>query len=228
MSKYDYDPGNSRLTSYKTQSDKLTARIDWNLNKNNTFTIKYNYLKSSRDIAASNSGAPGGNRQPGSTSMPFSGSGYTINNNFNIVLAELNTRFAGKSSNKLQVGFTQLRDFRASLSGKDFPLVDIMNGQGQTYTSFGYEPFTYNNLLNTDVYQLQDILPCIRGRTRSLLERRIIIRNSRTALHQTMPAHTVSTHSPIFITAPITVLPIRFFTTCSTQLQKTAPSLCLR
>ncbi|HNP23563.1 MAG TPA: carboxypeptidase regulatory-like domain-containing protein [Panacibacter sp.] len=163
MSKYDYDPGQFQAYSYKTQSDKLTARIDWNLNKNNTFTIKYNYLKSSRDIAASNSGAPGGNRQPGSTSMPFSGSGYTINNNFNIVLAELNTRFAGKSSNKLQVGFTQLRDFRASLSGKDFPLVDIMNGQGQTYTSFGYEPFTYNNLLNTDVYQLQDIFTMYKG-----------------------------------------------------------------
>ena len=37
--------GNSRLTVTKTQSDKLTARIDWNLNKNNTFTIKYNYTE---------------------------------------------------------------------------------------------------------------------------------------------------------------------------------------
>jgi len=75
----------------------------------------------------------------------------------------LNTRFGNRSSNKLQVGYTALRDFRASLAGADFPLVDIMNGQGQTYTSFGYEPFTYNNLLNTDIYQFSDIFTWYKG-----------------------------------------------------------------
>ncbi|QEC67756.1 TonB-dependent receptor [Panacibacter ginsenosidivorans] len=163
IDKYGYDPGSFQGYSYDTYSDKITAKIDWNINRNNTFTIKYNYLKSYRDIAASNSGAPGGNRQPGSTSLPFSGSGYRINNNFNILIAELNTRFGNRSSNKLQFGYTALRDFRASLAGGDFPLVDIMNGQGQTYTSFGYEPFTYNNLLNTDIYQLSDIFTMYKG-----------------------------------------------------------------
>ncbi|NNV56554.1 TonB-dependent receptor [Limnovirga soli] len=160
---YGYNPGEYQGYSYKTKSDKLTAKIDWNINTKNTFTIKYNYLKSSREIAASNSGAPGGNRQPGATSLPFSGSGYVINNNFNILIAELNTRFNNRMSNKLQVGITQLRDFRASLAGADFPLVDIMNGQGQTYTSFGYEPFTYNNVLNTDIIQFSDIFTMYKG-----------------------------------------------------------------
>jgi hypothetical protein len=160
---YGYNPGLYQGYSYKTKSDKLTAKIDWNINTKNTFTIKYNYLKSSREIAASNSGAPGGNRQPGATSLPFSGSGYVINNNFNILIAELNTRFNNRMSNKLQVGITQLRDFRASLAGADFPLVDIMNGQGQTYTSFGYEPFTYNNVLNTDIIQFSDIFTMYKG-----------------------------------------------------------------
>lgn len=163
IDKYGYDPGPFQGYTYETYSDKITARIDWNIDNHNTFTIKYNYLKSFREQAASNSGAPGNNRQPGATTMPFRGSGYVINNNFNIVLAELNTRFSNGSSNKLQVGYTALRDFRNSLSGADFPLVDIMNGIGQTYTSFGYEPFTYNNKLNTDVYQLQDIFTLYKG-----------------------------------------------------------------
>jgi hypothetical protein len=157
VSKYKYNPGEYQGYNYRTQSDKITARIDWNINRSNKFTIKYNYLKSFADIPASNSGAPNGNRQPSNNGLPFSGSGYTINNNFNIVIAELNTRISNKASNKLQVGYTALRDFRNSLAGSDFPLVDILNPQGQTYTSFGYEPFTYHNLLNTDIYQLSDI-----------------------------------------------------------------------
>lgn len=165
MSKFGYNPGSYDGYNYETQSDKLTVRLDWNIDTRNKFTLKYNYLKSSRNIAASNSGAPGGNRQPGDFGLPFSGSGYTINNNFNIVIAELNTKFSNSMNNKLQVGYTALRDFRASLAGGDFPLVDILNPvNGRTLTSFGYEPFTYNNVLNTDVFQVSDIFTFYKGR----------------------------------------------------------------
>ncbi len=163
IQKYNYNPGNYQNYNYNTYSDKLTARLDWNVGKNSTFTLKYNYLKSYRDISASNSGAPNGNRQPSNTGLPFSGSGYRINNNFNIVIGELNTRFSNRVSNKLQVGYTALRDFRSSLSGADFPLVDILNGLGQSYTAFGYEPFTYNNVLNTNVFQFSDIVTVYKG-----------------------------------------------------------------
>jgi outer membrane receptor for ferrienterochelin and colicin len=164
MSKYGYNPGEYQGYNYRTHSDKLTVKLDWNINKANTLSLKYNYLKSFRDLPASNSGAPGGNRQPGNNGLPFSGSGYTINNNFNIFIAELNTRISNKISNKLQVGYSAIRDFRASLAGGDFPLVDILNPVGQTYTSFGYEPFTYNNLLNSDIYQLSDVFTYYAGK----------------------------------------------------------------
>ncbi len=163
ISKFGYDPGSYDSYNYRTESKKATVRFDWNVDSKNTFTIKYNYLQSLKDQPASNSGAQG-SRQPSNTGMPFSGNGYTINNNFNIFIAELNTRFSNRANNKLQIGYTALRDFRASLSGsKDFPLVDIMNGQNQTYTSFGYEPFTYNNKLNTDIFQFSDIFTFYKG-----------------------------------------------------------------
>lgn len=172
ISKFGYDPGAFQGYNFKTYSEKVTAKIDWNVNNKNTFTIKYNYLKSYADQFASTS-RPGNtgisNRgivtggQPGLNSMPFYGSGYTINNNFNIFIAELNTRFSNKASNKFQIGYTALRDFRTPHSTQDFPFVDILNGNGQIYTSFGYEPFTYNNLLNTDVYQLSDIFKLYKG-----------------------------------------------------------------
>lgn len=163
ISKFGYDPGSYDNYNYRTESDKITVRMDWNINKNNSLTVKYNYLKSLRDVAASNSGAQG-SRQPSVTGLPFSGNGYVINNNFNIYIAELNTRFSNRATNKLQIGYTALRDFRTPLAnGNPFPLVDILNGNGQTYTSFGYEPFTFNNKLSSDIYQLSDNFTFYKG-----------------------------------------------------------------
>jgi Carboxypeptidase regulatory-like domain len=160
--KFNYDPGQFQGYTQKTESNKLTAKIDWNINPKNTLTLKYNYLKSFADQFASTSrnGFTGfiSGGQPGNFSMPFQGSGYRINNNFDIFIAELNTRFSNKWVNKFQAGYTRLRDFRTSQgSSQTFPLVDILSGNN-IYTTFGYEPFTYNNLLNTDAYQISDIV----------------------------------------------------------------------
>lgn len=164
---FGYDAGPFQGYSQKTQSDKITAKIDWNINSRNTLTLKYNYLKSSADQFASTSRngfsgfVTGG--QPGNTSMPFQGSGYVINNNFNIFIAELNTRFSNKIVNKFQVGYTALRDFRTTQGNSELPLVDILLN-GNIYTTFGYEPFTYNNKLNTNTFQISDILTYYMGK----------------------------------------------------------------
>ena len=111
------------------------------------------------DFKVANSGSinSSNGRRPGVTALPFFGAGYVINNNADIFLGELNTRFSNSANNKLQIGYTKLRDFRSSLSNGNFPLVDILDGNGQPYTSFGYEQYTYGNKLNTDVFQFNDI-----------------------------------------------------------------------
>ena len=162
--RFGYNPGEFEGYNNRTQSDKITVKIDWNINDNNRLTLKYNYLKSFRDAGVSSSGVLSGSRSPGTNALPFSGSGYTINNNFNIFIAELNTKLGNKLNNKLQFGYSALRDFRASLAGSDFPLVDIQNPQGQTTTTFGYEPFTYNNKLNSNITQFSDIVTLYAGK----------------------------------------------------------------
>lgn len=161
--KYGYETGPFENYTFDTHSDKITARVDLNINKKNTLNVNYYYLKSYRNVPPSNSGAINGNRQPSTTAMPFFSSSYVINNNFNIVIAELNTRISNSVSNKVQVGYNQLRDFRSSPGGI-FPLVDIANGNGSTFTSFGYEPFTAFNVLNTDTWQFNDILNWYKGK----------------------------------------------------------------
>lgn len=164
--KYGYDAGAFEDYQLRTQSDKITTKIDWNINDKNTLSVKYFYLKSLRDVYPSNSGAPGGNRQPGTTTLPFFSSFYTINNNFNILIGELNTRFSSSVANKLTIGYQALRDFRTSPGGGAFPLVDIQSGTSTSkdLTAFGYEPFTANNVLNTDIYQLSDNVTIYKGK----------------------------------------------------------------
>ncbi len=164
QTKYGYNAGAYENYQLRTQSDKIAAKLDWNINDNNTLSVKYFYLKSFRDVPPSASGSQNG-RSPSFTTLPFFSSYYTINNNFNILIGELNTRISNKFANKLTIGYQALRDFRTSPGGGSFPLVDILNSTGtNTLTSFGYEPFTANNVLNTDTYQFSDNFSIFAGK----------------------------------------------------------------
>jgi Carboxypeptidase regulatory-like domain/TonB dependent receptor len=167
-SKYNFDPGAFQGYSFKTNSYKVDIRVDYNISSSSTLTLKYNYLKSYQDEFASTSRAVGagglvGGQSPGTFAMPFFSSGYRINNDLDIYIAELNTRFGNSASNKMQIGYTRERDFRSPQSPVgDFPLVDILNNNN-VYTTFGYEPFTYNNKLYMDSYQFTDIYTTYKG-----------------------------------------------------------------
>ncbi|MDB5137651.1 MAG: TonB-dependent receptor [Mucilaginibacter sp.] len=177
-SKYGYNAGPYQGYNFDTYSDKITAKIDWNIDKNNTLSAKYFYLKSYGDHPPSNSGVSNSNgttsvgygttRDAGTNSLPFYGSGYRINNNFNIGIVELDTRISNSMSNRATIGYSALRDYRASLgSGAALPMVDIGNGVSgvdgsvitkatSVETSFGYELYTAGNLLTTNIGQFSD------------------------------------------------------------------------
>lgn len=176
--KYNYNPGPYQGYNYQTYSDKVTAKIDWNIDKNNTLSAKYFYLKSYGDHPASNSNSNltnFGSRAPSITTLPFYGSGYRINNNFNIGIIELDSRISSNISNRLTAGYSALRDFRSSLGSGTIPLVDIGNGStdatgkiisasNATLTTFGYELFTAGNLLTTNIGQFSDDLTVFAGK----------------------------------------------------------------
>jgi Carboxypeptidase regulatory-like domain len=152
-SKYNYETGDYQGYTLGTTSYKALARIDYNINKNNKFNVRYNYLRSKRDVPPSNSGSSGG-RGGNLNAMSFQNSNYIINNDIQSVVAELNSTIGAKASNKIIAGFTANRDYRGSNS-TPFPLVDILKA-GVNYMTFGYEQFTPNNTLNTDTWQLSD------------------------------------------------------------------------
>ena len=158
-----YEPGGYENYALNTRSDKLSAKLDYNIDDKNTLSLKYFYFRSFKDILPSNSGAPKNNRQPSQLGLPFQSAGYGINNNMDNVNLEFRTRFNNKISNQLTVGYNNMNDFRESKGNKPFPLVDIMNPDGSSYTAFGYEPFTAFNSLKTKVYQVTNNLNIYAG-----------------------------------------------------------------
>jgi Carboxypeptidase regulatory-like domain len=163
-SKYNYDPGAFEGYDRLTESSKFTARLDWNISDKHKFNIKYNTMRSFQDVAPSNSGAIT-SRNPSNTNLPFQGSYYRINNNVDSYIAELNSSFSGTIANNLTIGYVKMRDYRESpVNNTPFPTVDIGNGSGQQSTAFGYEPFSANNKLDTDIFQLSDNLTIYKGK----------------------------------------------------------------
>jgi hypothetical protein len=169
-SNFNYDPGSYQGYPFVTKSDKAVARFDWNINDKHKFSVRGNLLLSKRDVGVSPSNTTSGARGNGPLSMVFSNTAYEINNNIYGVIAQLNSRFSNKVTNEITFGYTANRDFRATKGG-DFPMVDIQDGSSplsslptsgtstvpaaqfnnsQIYLSFGNDPFTPNNLLNTD------------------------------------------------------------------------------
>lgn len=161
---FNYNPGSYNVGTVPTSGDRLTARLDWNIDAKSTLSLKYYYLKSFNTSEPSSSDATG-TRSASEWAMPFSSTYYRTNNDFNIVMAELNTRINDRMSNSLTAGASFFRDYR-DMDGGFFPQVDILwaNNPSETMTTFGTEANSYNNMLNTDVYQIQDNLTYLLGK----------------------------------------------------------------
>ncbi|MHA8049565.1 TonB-dependent receptor [Aquirufa sp. ROCK-SH2] len=164
--KYNYDPGAYENWDKENYSQKVNLRLDWNISDKHKLNVKYNYLRSYSDQNPSGSGSLSNQgRAATSQILPFQGSIYRINNNLDSYIAELNSTFSSSVANNLTVGYTQMRDYRESpVNNTPFPTVDIGNNNKNELTTFGYEPFSANNLLNSDIFQISDNLTIYKGK----------------------------------------------------------------
>lgn len=159
---FNYDTGPYQGYSGLTPAKKYLFRVDYNVNSSNRLAFRYIQLDSSTDVLESNSSSLGfGSRRTNLNSLNFENSNYQILENIRSYVAEWNGAFGPEISNNLIVGYTK-QDESRGYKGTFFPLVDILEG-GSTYTSFGFEPFTPNNELRYNSFQVQDNLNFYRG-----------------------------------------------------------------
>jgi len=148
----DYKTGAYENYLHESKSTKGIFKVDWNINENHRLALIYNYLDASKDNNAHPDAiAP---RGPNLNILQFENSGYTINNKIQSYLAELNSNFGDKYTNKLQIGYTHFDDFRDPFS-TPAPVINI-HKEGQPYIVAGHEPFSINNKLDQKVFQFTD------------------------------------------------------------------------
>lgn len=180
LNNYGYDPGIYQGYSNVSDNEKLFARLDWNINNNHRFSVRYNQVESqtpsSASTSTSGSGVTGslsyGNNRSGNNQnagLPFSNSNYFTNANLYSAVAELNSTFGSRFTNIARATYSHQNDPRSSESAL-FPLVDILDGSrtsssaGNVLTTFGYEPFTYGNLRDVETYTYSDDLNIALGK----------------------------------------------------------------
>ncbi len=148
---YGYDPGIFDANTRTLVSDKLTAKIDWNINQDHKLSFRHGYVKGDNLEARSS-----GNRNIG-----FINGSESFVTTTNSSALEISSRFGNKFANNFVASYTRVRDDRDPL-GQPFPTVDIQDGGGTI--SFGSEPFSTANLLNQDVYTFTNNFDIYAGR----------------------------------------------------------------
>jgi outer membrane receptor protein involved in Fe transport len=167
---YGYDPGAfDNFPNFATKNTKILAKIDWNINNNHKLTLKYSDLVNNNDQQLNGSSIPnnpsftpagsGGSisRLPNNrfslNSMSFENSNYKFKDIVRTGSIELNSNFNGKFSNQFIATFSKIQATRA-VAGGIFPTIDIFNNNGQNYMSAGSDPFTRNNDVKNDVFNV--------------------------------------------------------------------------
>lgn len=163
--KYAQITGNTDSYEQKNINTKglsLLGRIDWNINKNNKFALRYQLNDSYKDVYSS-----------GSTSYYFANSSYRMIDKTNSFVAELNSHINNSLYNEARVGITLVRDNRdVPYQGPSLTIKNVGGtynqstnswSTGKTTAYIGTEYSSGANKLNQDIYTIEDNLTWNRG-----------------------------------------------------------------
>lgn len=151
QSNYGYDPGGYLNNPEKVTADRITAKVDWNINAKNKLSASYRYNNSERYNTSSSA----------NQSINFYNNGYIIPSKTNSVSIELNSRFKRSSNNRLLLTYTGVVDDRGPL-GQAFPRIRIRDGASSLF--IGTEEFSTANQLKQDNIALFDVFKIYKGK----------------------------------------------------------------
>jgi hypothetical protein len=151
-----YDPGSYLDISNETNSNKILAKINWNISNSHKLILRHSYTYG-EDI--------GNSRSP--FSLRFYNNGVFFPSVTNSTGLELNSILGNDKSNRLMIGYTRVHDDREPLGGH-FPTVLVNlsatpEGSGRSVT-IGSEYSSVANLLNQDIISLTNDFSIFKGK----------------------------------------------------------------
>lgn len=151
INEFGYDPGTFTDNERFLNSEKYTARLDWNISSGNNLTFKLSHVHADN--------LEGVQSNPGN--IRFLNSSERFDSRTTTASVELNSLINETLSNNLTVAYTGVRDDRDP-NGENFPFVLIEDGAGEI--TFGSEQFSTANLLNQDILTITDNLSIYKGK----------------------------------------------------------------
>ncbi len=149
--RYNYEAGAYDNIVRRADSDKLFARLDWQVSDKHRITLRHNYVRAVRDDITN-----------GVNALRFENNKYIQSNSTNISVAELRSQFGPRIANNLILGYSRVRDNR-DIPGAPFPQVVIELGAAGTITA-GTEGFSPSARIGQDLFQFTNNLSILAGR----------------------------------------------------------------
>jgi uncharacterized protein (UPF0333 family) len=147
----NYDPGSYTSIADETNSDKILAKLDWNISKNHKLTLRHSYTYGENiDNSRTNS------------QLRFYNNGVYFPSTTNSTGIELNSIF-GTKSNRLLLGYTTVKDDREPL-GSPFPSTTINLTNPTRSIVFGGESSSVANQLDQNIFTLTDDFTLFKGK----------------------------------------------------------------
>lgn len=144
MAGYGNDIGDSSEFTRHTDSDKLFARVDFNLSNNHNLTVRHNWV-SADNVAL----------YPGSQTYNFPGYAYNFTNETNSTVFQLDSIFADTMFNQARITYQTIKDRRQPSSV--FPRVSVTDLDENSHGFVaGAERYSTYNSLDQTIMEITD------------------------------------------------------------------------
>ncbi|MGY5845835.1 outer membrane beta-barrel protein [Salegentibacter sp. HM20] len=169
LSLYDYETGDFEGYSFGSEQTRFNARLDWNINTNHKFMVRYNHFTSFNDVPTNGNSIRFINTRYRNTSrtgieaMNFRNTNYTNDREVISLVGELTSVLGDNMSNQLNVGYTSIADpTRGIPGGQTFPFIEVLEpgpaGDPLYYFSLGNELYSVGNLLENRIFNITNDL----------------------------------------------------------------------
>jgi len=146
---YGYNPGSLDIFTANQDSNKIFARLDWNINANHRLSLRHNFIDANRESLSRNG-----------FNFELDDNMVNYENVTHSTVLQLSSTLNSNMFNELIVNYTTIRDDRAGPSR--FPGVEVQTDSGTTFLA-GTERYSTANDLDQDLIEITDNLTIVSG-----------------------------------------------------------------